>query len=129
MTAPENIKRRLLPTRCGTPSTPADCVGRTTRFFASDVFPNLDDGDVNATIYFLDNGAAVGIPTVGTSVNAVSGLLTAQSLINGYATGGVASTSWVVTFPTKHLYTDAVGPIAPFSDMFQSDGQSCDNIA
>ena len=98
----------------------------------------MRDGDVDANYYFLNDGAPGGGAAVGSSVNAVGALLSATSLINEFATGGVANTSWVVTFPTKHHYVDGVGPIAPFSERFDTTavlagptgtvGQSCDDI-
>jgi hypothetical protein len=101
-----------------------------------DAVPDLRDGDVGSTINFLDNGVAQN-QVVALSEDAVTNLLQASSVINEFATGGGnTSTSWVVTFPTKHHYTDAYTSLgtsagvasAPFSDWFYSDGKSCDNI-
>jgi hypothetical protein len=103
----------------------------------SDVVPDLRDGDDPADITFMANGVVVTVPGVTGSQNAVTGLLSATSVINEFATGAGAATSWVVTFPTKHHYTDAYTSSgtssgtasAPFSDWFYSDGKSCDNIS
>jgi hypothetical protein len=115
--------------------------------------PSLASGDpmlVNSG-YALQDGNhltfSTGDPTVG-SENTVSELLRASSVINEFATGVGASTSWVVTFPTKHFftdsYTDLTGPTVAngtpgdgFSEWFYTtsgspavavDGKSCDNI-
>ncbi len=102
-----------------------------------DAVPDLRDGDVLSTINFLDDGVAVSDAGIVGSEDAVTNLLQATSVINEFATGGGnTSTSWVVTFPTKHHYTDAYTSSgtsggtasAPFSDWFYSDGQSCDTI-
>lgn len=95
----------------------------------SDLYPDLTNGEASSQALFLDNGAGLLAPAAD-SVTTVSSLLMATSVINEFATGGVANTSWVLTFPTKHHYTDGVGPIAPFSERFQPSpaGQSCDTI-
>jgi hypothetical protein len=109
--------------------------------------PSLADGQdstvpVAVVANMLIDGAAVPVPVVSrapvvaTSVDAVSTLLMADSLINEYASGGTdtsgAKTDWVVTFPTKHHYTDdgvVTSPaIAPFAEAFTPTGQSCDPI-
>lgn len=100
--------------------------------------PDLRDGDVVSTINFLDNGAAVNAVVASGSEDAVTNLLQAASVVNEYATGAGAATSWVITFPTKHHYTDAYTSTgtssgtasAPFSEWFSTGtaGKSCDNI-
>ncbi len=91
-----------------------------------DVRPDLAYGDAVSTINFLDNGNVVSNVVVG-SEDAVTNLLQASSVINEFATGGGnTSTSWVVTFPTKHHYTDGT-VAAPFSATFTS--VSCDDIS
>jgi hypothetical protein len=103
-----------------------------------DVLPDLGSGDFLSTVYALNNGVAESAPVVG-SEYAVSTLLSATSVINEFATGGVANTSWVVTFPTKHHFTDNyivdVGtttngvPTAPFTEWFANgNGKSCDDV-
>lgn len=96
----------------------------------SDLYPDMTSGEAASSAFFLDDG--VGKSTgAANSVTTVSSLLMAASVINEFATGGVANTSWVVTFPTKHYFTDGVGPFDPFSERFQtgSNGQSCDTIS
>jgi len=107
----------------------------------SDVSPSLADGTIPATINFLDNGGVRTVPGIAASEDAVTSLLAAASVVNEFATGAGAATSWVLTFPTKHHYTDAYTgagttlggtAIAPFSEWFAetatTNGQSCDNI-
>lgn len=111
--------------------------------------PSLADGEVAATIYRLNNGVSESM-VAGGSQDAVSELLRASSVINEYATGTNASTSWVMTFPTKHHYTDSYTaltgptldnstPTGGFSEWFYTpvtsfypaavkNGMSCDNI-
>jgi hypothetical protein len=119
-----------------------------------DLDPDLSDGDAFGTAYrFIDgNLATFGYapsvdPTVhGGSLQGVSDLLRASGVINEYTTGANAEGSWVITFPTKHFYTDAYsssGSVSNgtvvfgggFSDWFFTkngstvvDGKSCDNI-
>lgn len=109
---------------------------------ASDATPSLANGEPGADIYQLVNGWNVTTSTA-TSVDAVSMLLMANSVINEYATGSGASTSWVLTFPTKHFYTDfytsPAGTVTntpainqPFAYAFSGDtdgtGMSCDTV-
>jgi len=105
--------------------------------------PSLANGNAVGTINALTDGQPVSAAYAG-SVNGVSEILRAQSVINEYATGTGASTSWVMTFPTKHHYTDSytsgTGPTAKdqipvvgggFSEWFYTtikNGMSCDNI-
>lgn len=106
-------------------------------FPPSDLLPDLGSGDSSASIFWLYDGAPNSVNFAGNapSYDAVSGLLAATSVVNEFATGAGAATSWVLTFPTKHHYTDKVGPIAPFSERFDETiapgvkrGKSCDNI-
>ena len=123
--------------------------GYSIVYDASSLDPDLGDGDTGATIYYFNDGTPTGTTlTAGASSHrAVSGLLAATSVVNEFATGAGAATSWVLTFPTKHHYTDATGPVAPFSERFQNTsafdptlfplvlgtggtaGKSCDNIS
>jgi len=88
-----------------------------------DALPDLGSAEDNQVVYFLDNGTPGGGQVVGSSEDAVSVLLSANSVINEFATGAGASTSWVLTFPTKHHYTDGTLR-APFSSTFTN--KSCD---
>jgi hypothetical protein len=88
-----------------------------------DALPDLGSAEDGQSVFFLDNGVAHGAAVAGSSENAVSVLLSANSVINEFATGAGASTSWVLTFPTKHHYTDGTLR-APFSSTFTN--KSCD---
>jgi len=110
--------------------------------------PDLGSGDPLGTVNLISNGIPVATAYSG-SANGVSMALMATSVINEFATGSGAATSWVVTFPTKHHYTDAfdltLGTITtsptvytPFSNRFVTDtdgsgadatGKSCDQIS
>jgi hypothetical protein len=103
--------------------------------------PTLAEGD-NLTANFIVDGApvqrAVSPADVAPSVDAVSTVLMAGSIINEYASGGTetsgAKTDWIVTFPTKHYYTDGLGSITtvafpPFTEAFTPRGSSCDAIS
>lgn len=136
--APENVLKAtmfLLNTSNGTaidakPTHIEDFQNTNPIVYApSDLYPDLTSGEASSQALFLDNGQGL-LATAGNSVTTVSSLLMAASVVNEFATGGVANTSWVLTFPSKHHYTDGVGPIAPFSERFQtgSNGQSCDTI-
>ncbi|PIW72555.1 MAG: hypothetical protein COW07_02435 [Hydrogenophilales bacterium CG12_big_fil_rev_8_21_14_0_65_61_21] len=57
-------------------------------------------------------------------------LLSADNVINEYASGSGAATTWVVTAPTKHFYTDKLEtPVVkpPFANLFT--GTSCDQVS
>lgn len=120
-----------------------------TLYAPGDLKPSLADGEIGATIYRLNDGVSEA-SFAGASQDAVSELLRATSVINEYATGTNASTSWVMTFPTKHHYTDSYTattgptldnstPTGGFSEWFYTpvtsfypaavkNGMSCDNI-
>jgi hypothetical protein len=114
-----------------------------------DLEPSLANGDAVTTVQRFLNASLDDAFIDSTSQDAVSELLRATSVINEYATGINAQTSWVLTFPTKHHYTDAYvpktgptfssqtnDPSGGFSDWFFTknssgtviDGKSCDNI-
>jgi hypothetical protein len=106
-----------------------------------DVDPSLNSGDGFGTAWRLVDGNPDPVPFIQ-SIDGVSDLLRATSIINEYATGSTVDASWVMTFPTKHFYTDAytpgTGPTVEdgtpsggFSEWFHTktkDGKSCDNI-
>lgn len=112
-----------------------------------DLIPDLGLGAPAGNAYWLNDGLTQTYSFSG-SVDGVDALLRASSVINEYATGTNASTSWVVTFPTKHFHTDAytpfTGPSLPgtpdggFSEWFPkfdqngnvlaTGGKSCDNV-
>ncbi len=100
--------------------------------------PTLAHGDTGMSASQFDrDGNIVTTPNIASSVDAVSVVLMADSLINEFARGTAgtssAKTDWVVTFPTKHFYTDegtngSSSPLPPFSQAFMSTGQSCDRV-
>lgn len=100
--------------------------------------PTLAHGDAGMTaIQFDRDGNLITTGNITSSIDAVSVLLMADSLTNEFANGtaGTSSskTDWVVTFPTKHFYTDegtngSSSPLPPFSQAFMSVGQSCDRV-
>jgi len=114
-----------------------------------DVVPDLRDGDALSASSRFVNGAVVVTP-FGSSEDGVSDLLRATAVVNEFATGSGAATSWVMTYPTKHHYTDAYTavtgptfdngiPTGGFSEWFYTpvtllvpgavkNGKSCDNI-
>jgi hypothetical protein len=120
----------------------------------SNLLPDLTSGDAT-TVATMAAGAVIGPLLVDTpigdgaaasslSVNAVSMALMSTGVINEFASGTGAATSWVITFPTKHYYTDAlvdpaIGPTledgdanAPFSEWFYNgagDGKSCEPLS
>jgi hypothetical protein len=111
-------------------------------FEPGDLRPQLSNGDAVGAAYSLVDGVPVtSVYTTG-SHDGVSSLLRASSVINEFATGAGAATSWVMTFPTKHHYTDSYTPVTGptiedgipsggFSEWFYNsatDGKSCDNI-
>lgn len=103
-----------------------------------DLMPDLSSGDAVSMVRLFSDGEAVNAISMTGSQDAVTNLLQASAVVNEFATGGGnTSTSWVVTFPTKHHYTDQYSvdtgtssgtALAPFSNWFASDGKSCDDI-
>lgn len=108
------------------------------------VSPDLTNHDVLPPVYQLSDGMLFNNNVANTVTNAdpVSFALAATSVINEWASGGTTNTSWVVTFPTKHHYTDSYAvpggtvfstvalPQAgkvPFTEWFPDYGMSCDN--
>lgn len=129
----------------------------TTQIVAEpgDLIPSLASGTPAGNAEYFANGVhtpdGYAPGAVPGSVDGVSKLLRASSIINEFATGAGASTSWVVTFPTKHHYTDQYTPVTgptnmagpvlagPFSEWFSGTaaaagtnvstaGKSCDTI-
>jgi hypothetical protein len=72
-----------------------------------DLAPDLTDGNV-LDFLFLNNGAGEQGTAIN-SVDAVSAVLSATNVINEFTSNSAvgAATDWVVTFPTKHHYTDS----------------------
>lgn len=115
-------------------------------FAPGDQQPTLANGDATPTINWLQRGAAGTEAGVLGAHNAVTALLMSTNVINEYAANGTGTfTDWVVTFPTKHHYTDlgyatnAGRP--PFTQNFDYDtdgnplspftlrGKSCDTVS
>lgn len=95
-----------------------------------DASPNLGsavgtDGVVFARIAQGDGEARLRYPAAQ-AIDAVSAIFTARAVYNDFvssaAVGGASE--WVVTFPTKHFYTDLpAGPaVAPFVNVFPRSG-------
>ncbi len=87
----------------------------------------------NTTAIVVDSYAGDGIETQVLETDftapqdAVSATIMRSSVINEWTTAAatVARTDWVVTYPTKHHYTDGVARL-PFTEEF--DGKSCDDV-
>ena len=68
------------------------------------------------------------------SVLATSALLASKSVFNEVQTEDViaAETDWVVTFPTKHYFTNGTTPSAPFTAVYDSteaDSTACEEMS
>lgn len=86
-----------------------------------DQAPDLSDGDSDADAYFINRGSPRVVAVTGKSQYALNALLSAQLVINEYTSNSAvgAATDWVVTFPTKHHFTDSVSaPTTVFLDPF-----------
>ena len=84
--------------------------GLTMHYVPGNIHPSLNDGDQTSAFVFF------GVPQnksvelgYGTSVDAVSGVLMHDVIMNEYVTDPdlAAATEWVVTFPTKSFYVDS----------------------
>jgi len=89
-----------------------------------DLLPNLNSGD-DFTARTLVDGAVI-TNTFTNSINAVTATLSADAVVNEYASGTGAATSWIVTEPTKYFYVDAAVISPPFKEIFPTAGKSCD---
>jgi hypothetical protein len=97
----------------------------------SNALPNLASavtGDGVAQAVILDQAGVktLSYPAPLQSIDAVSAVLAADSIYNDFVTDvstGAAS-EWVVTFPTKHFYTDNADGVAirPFQSAFPRTG-------
>lgn len=101
--------------------------------------PSLASGDANMTASGFDrDGRPFTVSDIARPVDAVSTVLMALEISNEFAAGGTATsgarTDWVVTYPTKHFYTDPATsgssvPLAPFDGynetVFPLAGESC----
>ena len=99
-------------------------------FPPSDNKPSLRDGSSGAGNLglLISDGVAMSVQAAA-SEDVVSVLLSADNVINEYASGSGAATTWVVTAPTKHFYTDKLETAvvkAPFANLFT--GTSCDQV-
>jgi len=110
-------------------------------YTSSDNQPDLANGAFGARNpgNLINNGQPMAVTAIS-SQDTVTALLSADNVINEYASGSGAATSWVVTFPTKHFYADlgtAIDPaLPPFAQNFDYDtglgvlrGKSCDQVA
>ena len=101
-------------------------------FRPTDGRPDLSSGNVTASNVYIDG--AMDTQIWQTSVEAVSAAIMYDSIINEYiiesAIGGLSE--WVVTFPTRHFYTDSLAsigetPVAPFTNAI-NDELGCEKI-
>jgi len=109
---------------------------------AGDLSPSLADGSAAPVAYWLNAGAQSATALSGDMEDAVTIALSATNVINEYTADGSATfTDWVITYPTKHFYTDLAYTIdpadVPFTQNFTykssstaaSRGKSCDPIS
>ena len=113
----------------------------TILFQPGDLFPNLGDGEVAPTAYPMIDGAPVADCDGDRSCccafgrcnhGAADGQQRDQRVRNRFgADTSSTKTDWVVTFPTKHHYTDQplTSALPPFHQLFPTTGTSCDPIA
>lgn len=82
--------------------------------------PSLASGE--AAYEMLVNGDLIA-STASSGVDAVSALLMQASFSNDFVTESTvdASTDWVITFPTKHLYINDGVARAPFSSVWSAE--------
>lgn len=93
-----------------------------------DLKPDLGDGDVGMTANHINNGTVVAEGPIAASQDAVTALLMANNIVNEFATGTGTFTDWVITFPSKHHYTDGVAA-DPFGVDFTVAGRSCNDMS
>ncbi len=85
--------------------------------------PKLDDADRISNV-FIDApaGEEVVTDTWNEGFKAVSAVLMAEAVINGYSLNPSvgAQTQWVVTFPTKRSFLMPTPPLLPFTNNFEA---------
>lgn len=103
----------------------------TILYPAGDLFPDLTFNDGTGANFVDDGGnLASFVAPLGEEVDNVSALIQRRNIINEFSatSGGRVKTDWVVTFPTKHNYTDTGGlsssprlsaAIPPFDEVFE----------
>jgi hypothetical protein len=110
----ENFSDRILHDQPG--------VGRPTLADANTSGPSTAPY-VNADV-FVDGLPVRLVYPLEQAIDAVSAVLMADEIHNEFVTRGIAdgASEWVVTFPTKHFYTDRVDvqAIAPFTNVFSA---------
>ena len=111
---------------------------------AGDLTPSLANGTASPTANWVNAGPQSANPSSGNIQDGVSIALSATDVINEFAADGAGVfTDWVVTYPTKHFYTDlnyaTALADAPFTQNFGYDttrgdgtgvlrGKSCDTV-
>ncbi|MDO8862520.1 hypothetical protein Q6D67_12485 [Haliea sp. E1-2-M8] len=99
--------------------------------------PNtVDPGMVDATpiAQVLDSSANLTVvqSSFGSGIDAVSAVLMHSAIMNDYVLEPsiAAGTDWVITFPTKKNYVNGATPVAPFTNVWDSDfGTACEAMA
>jgi hypothetical protein len=123
----------------------------TIIFPPGDLKPDLSDVDDALGANYVDDGGLLASVAGANPIDVVSALLMRRNVINEFTStaAGTTQTDWVLTFPTKHNYTDNGGLGAPFLvavepfdevftkygpvpdysiDMSRHDGKSCVDI-
>lgn len=121
----------------------------TIIFPPGDLEPDLADVDDGLGANYVDDAGALASVAGAETIDVVSALLMRRNVINEFTStaAGTTQTDWVLTFPTKHNYTDNGGQgsallaaVAPFDEVFtkyksdgsvnmaRHDGKSCVDI-
>ena len=123
--------------------------GGTIIFPPGDLKPDLSDVADGLGANYVDDAGALASVAGSQKIDVVSALLMRRNVINEFTStaAGTTQTDWVLTFPTKHNYTDNGGlgaplltAVAPFDEVFtkynsdgevvmtRDDGKSCVDI-
>lgn len=93
------------------------------------ILPNLGQAGPAADII---EGNVVTNLGFADGLDAVSAVLMHDTIVNDYvlATGLLAATDWVVTFPTKHEYVNLLAnpATAPFINIWATPGAACEGV-
>ncbi len=120
----------------------------TLIFPPGDLKPDLSDVDDTLGANYVDDSGALVSVAGANAIDTVSALLMRRNVINEFTStaAGTTQTDWVLTFPTKHNYTDGGGLVPvltaslPFDEVFtkydsngdvvmtRHDGKSCVDI-
>lgn len=105
-------------------------------YVPGDLKPDLSDVDETLGANYVDDAGVLQTVIGNQPIDTVSALLMRRNVINEFTStaAGTTQTDWVLTFPTKHHYTDNGGlgatlpaAILPFDEVFTKNASQLTN--